>query len=250
MRRFPLLIVVTMASSFAACGDGDSLGDLGKEPDASGTESPLEPAAEDASLPDASLPDAEPALPAHPRAGQLVISEIQAAPVSYVDDSLAEWIELYNPSADATYDLSGCIFSDKPADDDHVIGKGVLIAPRGYLTLGSAQFSLEKNGFVADEVYGTSGTGLSGSGDAPTIKCDDIIIDSVNYGAAGFPVPEDDQGRTLQLDPAQLDAAQNDSASSWCFSRDSVFVTRPENEGSATMVSNHGTPKAANKPCP
>jgi hypothetical protein len=175
-------------------------------------------------------------------AGQIVITEIQAAPLGYADDVLAEWVEIYNPSTTTTYDLGGCVFSDKPADDDYTITGSLLLAPGAYRVITSDNFTVALQGFVGDQRYG-SGTGLSGSGDAPVIKCGGVTIDVANYGAAGFPVAETMQGRTLQLSSSSLTAAANDTGSNWCFSNVSFFGTTDANR-------NYGTPKAANRACP
>jgi hypothetical protein len=61
-----------------------------------------------------------------------------------------------------------------------------------------------------------------------------VELDRVSYDkSAGFPVVP---GASLSLDPRQLDALQNDSASAWCT-------------GSATYGPELGTPGRANPPC-
>jgi len=180
-------------------------------------------------------------------AGQIVITEIQAAPLGYADDSLAEWIEIYNPSTTTTYDLGTCTFGDKAGDADFTFVANTTIAPLAYLTLSSNTLTVPLHGFVSDVVYGAAGTGLSGSGDGPNIVCTSIVIDKVDYNATnGFALPESMQGRTLQLSSSKLDATQNDMGASWCFST-TVFQTSTTDAG---ITSNFGSPKAANAACP
>ncbi len=212
------------------------------------TDAALDGSSEDdaSSSDDADVTDAGPS-PVHPTvAGQIVITEIQAAPGGYVDDSLAEWIEIFNPSTADTYDLGGCSFGDKAGDADYVIPENTLIAPLGYLTLSSNTFTVEANGFVSDIVYGPSGTGLSGTSDGPNIKCGQVVIDAVNYSAgAGFATPDSNEAHTLQLSSDKLSATDNDMGANWCFST-ALFFTTP----APGSVANYGTPKAANAACP
>ena len=171
-------------------------------------------------------------------AGQLVITEIMAAPAGYADDALAEWVEIHNPSLTATYDLAGCVFSDKPADDDFTIQSQLLIGPGDFLVLSSNTFTVATHGFVSDVVYGTTGTGLSGTSDAPTIKCASVVIDTVAYNeAASFPLPDSADGRALSLTSSVTSATGNDIGTNWCHAVPLFFAD------------NYGTPRAANEAC-
>ena len=195
----------------------------------------------DASTSDASVPVTLPLS----AVGQVIITEIMAAPFTASDnDDDGEWVEIYNPSANVTYELENCTFSDKPADSDFAFG-AVTIAPKSYLTLSSTLFTESVQGFVSDVVYGTK-SGLSGSGDSPIIRCGGVIIDMVDYSAVGFPKPDDSEGHTLQLSRSKLDGAQNDVGASWCFATQS-YHTVTTTAGEAT---NYGTPKAENDECP
>lgn len=198
---------------------------------------------EDAAVADAGVEvDAGPTILAPSSAGNIVITEIHAAPLGYADDSDAEWIEVYNPSSDTTYDLEGCVFADKLGDADYVLKPGLLIAPSTSLVLSSATFTIPTHGFVSDDVYGADGTGLSGGGDGPNIVCKGVVIDIVDYSAAGFPSAEALEGHALQLDKTKLDAAANDVGTHWCHASD-VYVT-------ANGEENFGTPRATNRTCP
>lgn len=181
-------------------------------------------------------------------AGQLVITEIQAAPLGYVDDTLGEWVEVYNPSADTTYDLGTCTFGDKAGDADFTFVANTRIAPKAYLTLSASAFTVPNHGFVSDVVYGTM-SGLSATSDGPNIVCSTTVIDKVDYSAvAGFTIPSSNEGHTLQLSATKLDSVQNDTGSSWCFSTATAFKSFTIADGG--MLSNYGTPKAANVACP
>lgn len=181
-------------------------------------------------------------------AGQLVITEIQAAPLGYVDDSLGEWVEIYNPSADTTYNLATCTFGDKAGDADFTFAANTLIGPKAYLTLTSGDFTVMNQGFVSDVVYGT-GSGLSATSDGPNIVCSAVVIDKVDYSAgAGFTIPSTNEGHTLQLSATKLDATQNDTGTSWCFSTATAFKSFTIADGGT--IANYGTPKAANVACP
>lgn len=176
-----------------------------------------------------------------PAAGEMVITELHAAPLGYADDALAEWVELYNPSETVSYNLNGCIFSDQADDMDHTIAADVIVAPGEYVVLSSADFTEATHGFVSDYVYGSTGTGLSGGGDDPTIACDGIIVDTVDYGADGFPSLVDMEGAAIHLDPAMLDATANDTGSNWCYGT-MVFFT-------AMGMDNFGSPGMAGESC-
>lgn len=188
---------------------------------------------------DAEVPDGggDPVTPS--AAGQLVITEIHADPAGFVSSDHAEWIEIHNPSGSVTYNLRGCVFSDKPGDDDFMFGTDIIVAPGGYITLSSAPFTVETNGFVSEASYGTSGTGLSSGGDAPTIKCGGTVIDTVAYPA----LLAEMEGHTLQLDPGSLDAVANDLPASWCYSLVGYVVVP------TSSTTNFGSPRAMNVAC-
>lgn len=178
-------------------------------------------------------------------AGQVIITEIMAAPFTATkDDNDGEWVEIYNPSANTTYELENCTFSDKPADADYAFG-AITIAPHSYLVLSSTAFTETVQGFVSDAVYGTD-SGLSAKGDSPIIRCGGVIVDMVDYAAAGFPKPGDSEGHAMQLSASKLDGTQNDTGANWCFSTQSYHTVTTD----AGDVMNYGTPKAENDECP
>jgi hypothetical protein len=203
---------------------------------------------EDASEPESDAGDdasVEPVTLPLSAAGQVIITEIMAAPLTATgEDDDGEWVEIYNPSANVTYELEGCTFSDKVGDADYAFAD-ITIAPHSYLALSSVTFTQSVQGFVSDVVYGTK-SGLSGSGDSPVITCSAVIIDTVNYAAENFPKPEASEGHAIQLSKNALDGTSNDTGSNWCFATKS-YGTVTTGDGEAT---NYGTPKAENDACP
>jgi hypothetical protein len=201
---------------------------------------------DDSSTADAATMDAGSTPVTPTAAGQIVITEIQPAPLGYAADVLGEWVEIYNPSATTTYDLATCTFGDKAGDADYTFTSGTLIAPHGYLALTASVFNVPSQGFVGDAVYG-AGSNLGSDADGPNIVCGSVIIDTVEYSAgAGFPVPATMKGRTIQLSPSALDAMQNDLGANWCFGTTQYFTLSVD----GGMLTNYGTPKAANVACP
>lgn len=183
---------------------------------------------------DLSAPDAPPVrAPAAP--GDLVISEIMVDPNVAVERN-GEWIELYNPSEDITYQLAGCMLHDD-GRDHHVIASPLLVAPGSHVTLASSG-DLAQTGFAPDYAYDSFL--LSNSGDEVVISCGDIEIDRVVIDTGAFPHPS---GASLSLDPAAYDAQENDSGTAWCAGRD-VYNPAGADEG------DRGTPGEANPPCP
>jgi hypothetical protein len=96
------------------------------------------------------MPEATEAAPVLP--GELVISEVMANP-SLVPDADGEWFELFNPTA-SSIDLNGLVLSDDGLDS-HTITGSVIIAPGGYLVLGSNGNPASNGGYSPDYVYST-----------------------------------------------------------------------------------------------
>lgn len=251
-----LLLTLAVALAWSGCDDGEDPidagpdagprtdagpGDAGPPPedagpgDDAGTDAgPMVDAGSDAGT------DAGPTAITPSAAGDLVITEIQAAPVGFADDGLAEWLEVHNPSTTVTYNLNGCIISDNTTADDHTIPTDVLVAPGAYITLVSAAATV---GFTGDYSWEGAVGGFSGGGDGPNIKCGGVVIDLVMYSAAGgYPDLVALEGHTLSLDPDFLDATANDTGANWCYG-EGVYHTE-------AGMDNFGTPGAANPQCP
>jgi|GEM_PF-1165204 len=155
--------------------------------------------------------------------GDLIITELQIDPKA-LPDTTGEWVELWNPSATTTWDLSGCTFESDP-DERHVIGGSLLVAPGKYLVVARAP----NPGFTPDHVW--SGLSLAQENDAFALVCDDNFIDLVTW-ATSTP------GKSRSLDPGLTDAQLNDEEEAWC-----------EAPVQGANGADAGTPGAANPPC-
>jgi competence protein ComEC len=84
---------------------------------------------------------------------RLLINEIMADPAG-VPDQRGEWIELFNPGR-RPVDLRGysIVSGGGPA---YVIGRSLVIAPRGYAVLARVDDRGSNGGVVVDHSYGTS----------------------------------------------------------------------------------------------
>ncbi len=119
-----------------------------------------------------------------PAAGDLLISEVMANPAA-VSDSLGEWFELFNPTAD-TLVLNQLVLSDNgsnrhtlSADTDLLLGSGE------YFLLARNGDSASNGGLVPDYVY--SSFTLGNSADAIILSLADTEIARLEYGS-GFAV--------------------------------------------------------------
>ncbi len=167
-----------------------------------------------------------------PGTGQLVITEIMQNP-SGTDTVTGEWFELWNPSASATYQLSGCSVEGETPADAFTITSDLQIAPQGRLTLASVQ----NPGFTPSYVW-PSGFVLTNGADTVRLVCNGTTVDEVVYD--GGPLFPDPDGASMNLSPG-LDATANDMGSSWC----------PATVASANFTSgDKGSPGMANEACP
>ena len=165
--------------------------------------------------------------------GTVVITEVLANP-GYVRDSLGEWIELYNPGAEALY-LNGIEL--RSGDESHVIIQAtpLVIEAGGYAVIG-ASTDMRENGSV-EVNYGWSDILLDNEGDNIELWRDGALLDAVAWDpTTGWPALD---GASLSLDPLQIDAALNDALESWC-------------PGSATLGRSLdlASPGEANPACP
>jgi hypothetical protein len=157
----------------------------------------------------------------HPRAGEIVITEIMSNPAA-VRDEAGEWFELHNPGALAL-ELGGCAIDDGAATV-HALAAPLPIAAGAYLVIARSA----EAGFVPGATLSFS---LGNSADTLALVCDGRDVDRVTYGA-GFPLAS---GASMSLDPG-ADATQNDEPSAWCLAQ-------------ASFGQDRGTPGAANPPC-
>ncbi len=133
-------------------------------------------------------------------AGDVILSEIMANPEA-LDDSVGEWIEIYNPTTRAL-DLTGCTLTD---DSGSSPLDGVSVAAGGYVTFAASA----SPGFTPD---GTISNALDNAGDILTISCGGTTIDVVDY--TSFPRAF---GASLSLDPSALTHTANDDGVNWCW---------------------------------
>lgn len=158
----------------------------------------------------------------HPVAGSVIVSEVMASP-NDVGDSLGEWFELGNISAQSV-DLEGC-----------VVASGASQSTLPAHTLAAAAFAVAArstdtsvNGGVAAFAVFAFGLGASGTLD---LICGDRLIDSAPWDGSVA-------GQSFSLDPQHFDSSQNDVAANWCFSTQLYGTT------------DRGTPGSANEICP
>jgi hypothetical protein len=164
--------------------------------------------------------------------GQLVITEIMADSAVAMDD-VGEWIEIYNPSAVDTFDLLGCTIADTAHID--AIARDVMVPPMAVITLArSVDPSL---GFVPTYNYST--VKFADEGDQVLLRCNNILIDSVDFRTWTIT-----KGHSLSLGAQHSDATANDLQTSWC---PSMLIY---NRSSSTFDLDFGTPGVLNPPCP
>ena len=172
------------------------------------------------------------------RAGDLVITEVMQNPAA-VSDANGEWFELFNPSDTLTYDLAGCVLSDR-GGDRHVLAAPVGIGPRVHMVFAASAAP----GFEPHYVW-TGSFSLGNGADQIVLTCDDIEVDVVAWdGGPTFPSPS---GASMSLDPffywsePGADAVvYNDDGEAWCAAPDGFFFESGD----------RGTPGSPNPDCP
>jgi hypothetical protein len=165
-------------------------------------------------------------------AGQIVVTELMHD-TDVVADDFGEWFEVYNPDANITYDLGGCVISDH-SSHTHTIALSVRVPPQSFRTF--ALFSTG-GGFTPDYTY--SGVKFSNSNmDGVDIICGGTIIDSFGYSVT---CATKASGRSFSVDPSHYDAASNDANGNFCQGSNIYH--------SMAAVSDYGTPGAPNPPC-
>ena len=171
--------------------------------------------------------------------GQLLISEVMYDAVLVVDD-FGEWIEIYNPSPEVTYDLRSCAIVDIK-NHTAAITTSVPVPPGAYRTFArSAPGGLPMNdpGFVPDYVYPS----VKFDNDAPEaviLRCGDVIVDLFMYDPR-----QGLSGHALSVDPAHLSPGENNLPGSYCPSMIPYHVAADQ------ALTDYGTPGKINPPCP
>jgi hypothetical protein len=122
-------------------------------------------------------PDCTTVIP--PPDARLYVSEFLANP-AVVEDSVGEWIELYNAGASAV-DLRCWILSDF-GGDSHTIQNELLLQPGAYLVLARDGDPARNGGVSAAYVYSGMSLG-NGSDEVRLLAPDGTPIDEVRWGA-------------------------------------------------------------------
>ncbi len=156
---------------------------------------------------------------AHPGVGELRIVEILYDPEDPLDEDDAEWFEVHNPG-EVDLRLDGCVIADERGEEEILR----LVVPAGGQALFARSGEAALNGGLEpDFVFGLS---LNNGGDTLTLRCGEIEVDSVSWGADLEGAP----ARALQLSFGDGER--------WC-------LAEPEYAEGHT-----GTPGAANPECP
>ncbi|MCB9699619.1 MAG: lamin tail domain-containing protein [Alphaproteobacteria bacterium] len=168
--------------------------------------------------------------------GDLVFSELMVKP-TLVEDEVGEWVELYNTSS-TPIQIQGYSFHDQDIDA-YTIADSAIVQPFDFIVL-CASTNANLNGGVPCDVHfernngGAGNMALGNNGDEVILsRPDGLVIDQVVYDGTWFTA-----GAATGLDPAHLDASNNDNESMWC---DQVTPIGPGRE--------LGTPGAPNDPC-
>ncbi|MCB9543035.1 MAG: lamin tail domain-containing protein [Myxococcales bacterium] len=122
-------------------------------------------------------------LPVAPGASELVISEIMYDAIDPLADADAEWIELYNPS-DRRFTLAGCELYD--GGDNSSLLDAFFVEPGAYVLLALTDDVAVNGGITPDLIFG-NGVRLGNEGELLGLRCNGVVVDTVDYGAPGFP---------------------------------------------------------------
>ncbi|HEX8395316.1 MAG TPA: lamin tail domain-containing protein [Longimicrobium sp.] len=125
---------------------------------------------------------------------RIVINEIMLNPREPLQDSVAEYVELYN-SGRFALNLQGFILSDNTAGFSDTIKSALMIGAGRYLLLGRSRNATKNGGLVPDYVYtsrfGTTSPALSLDNSGPdffVIKAPTAVtVDSVFYATDSTP---------------------------------------------------------------
>ncbi|MFN7146712.1 MAG: lamin tail domain-containing protein, partial [Myxococcota bacterium] len=166
-------------------------------------------------------------------AGELVITEIMKNPNTPLDDTYAEWFEVYNAS-DTLITMCGWEIADDDGESIFMTSD-VAVLPGEYAVFVRDSSTTRNGGITPDYFYNINGLyQLGNTGDEVVLYNDGTEIDRVNYTTSFPNLP----GYSLTLNPLRISGTSNDTASNWC-SASSSYAT-----------GNYGTPGAANDACP
>ena len=143
--------------------------------------------------------------------GDLVITEIMKNPAA-VDDTVGEWFEVLNPTAEWIR-LDGLEIADD-GGDLAVLSTGFVLEPGALVVIGNNDLAATNGGAPVDiEVLGLS---LASGVDQIVLQAAGGEIDRVAYDTGGtWP---NGIGASIQVDSSAQDAASNNSGANWCLS--------------------------------
>jgi hypothetical protein len=172
---------------------------------------------------------------------RVVINEIMPNPAGTVQDSVGEYVEIYNAGTLRT-NLKGFVLNDNTAGVTDTIKTDLFVAPGGYVLLGRSADASKNGGITPDYLYtsriGTTSTSLtfsnSGSDFFRIRASTGVTVDSVFYTSGTTTAVA---GVARELKNPALDNTLVDG-SSWGAA---TAVYDP-----TTANNNRGTPKAQN----
>lgn len=148
-----------------------------------------------------------------PDRGDLVITELMVDP-SATPDASGEYLEVTNVSPEPIQ-LLGLIIRDHKRDWCPVVRP--LVVPAGRAIVFARKWEPSQNGgFFPGYLCTGHALHLRNDGDSVVLDWYGLDIDEVTYQRREWPL---EPGRSMELDPACLDAAVNDEPSVWALSR-------------------------------
>lgn len=172
-------------------------------------------------------------------AGDLVINEALQNPCGEyttgcaVDDTAGEWFEIYN-ATNMDVELDGLMVTDD-GSNAFTVSTSLIIPANGFLVFGINADSATNGGVAVDYEY--VDMTLGNSSDELILSNANGVIDEIIWdNGATFP---DASGAAMSLDPAFMNATDNDNGANWC-------------EATTTFGDGFdmGTPGTANPTCP
>ena len=144
---------------------------------------------------------------ATPEPGEIVINEIMYDPP---DGASNEYLELVNRTADRTFDLSALTLSDDGDDPATITDTPTALGPGGYAVLVRDAEAFEAAFPDVSYVLVDDFPALNNSGDTPTLRLGDTVLDAVPYAPSWG-------GRDASLERRSADGP-SDVASNWATS--------------------------------
>lgn len=166
-------------------------------------------------------------------AGDVLISEIMAAPAGGLTDPQGEWFEVRN-TTHFPIDINGWVIGSAGGDTPATITNGgpLVVPPGGVMTLAASGPS-GNGGFTPGYVYGAGPTFNHAAADDVTLTYGTLVVDRVGWDGTWTLAP----GTSIFLDPSNhvRDATRNDTRARWCTS--SAAYDGGTNRGSPGTVS-------------